>query len=81
MQKICKLKKYSIILPLSSKTFCHLMVMKEKKDIFAKSVFSDIILVQKIANFQSQSRVIDNKTLTSFVYALPSFIQREKCIL
>lgn len=45
-------------------------MIEEKKNIFAKSVFSDIILVQKIANFQNQSRVIDNKTLTSFVYAL-----------
>lgn len=45
-------------------------MIEEKKNIFAKSVFSDIILVQKIANFQNQSRVIDNKKLTSFVYAL-----------
>ena len=44
--------------------------MEKKKDIFTKSVFKDIILVQKIASFQSQSRVIDNKTLTSFVYTL-----------
>lgn len=35
--------------------------------LITKSVFSDIILVQKIANFQSQSRIIDNKTLTPFV--------------
>lgn len=49
-----------------------ILCKKNWKDTYiSKSVFSNIILVQKIASFQSQSRIIDNKTLTSFVYTLP----------
>lgn len=42
--------------------------------LHTKSVFSNIILVSKIANFQHQSGIIDNKTLTSFVIYIRFFL-------
>ena len=49
-------------------------------ELYVKSVFSDIILVQKIASFQNQSRIMDNKR-SPLLYMLNSLCRRERCIL